>query len=260
MAGRAEYKYLVPNDLVDEVRDYIRPYTELDPFSGKLPSAEYTVRSVYYDTLRFQCYDQKLDGLKARRKFRIRGYGTCEDDSLTFLEIKRKDMELIEKSRAPVLYKDVDTLLSSGDIDRYVQLLGPGGEEKRDARRFLFHYKGLGLRPAALVVYEREAFFGKHDRSLRLSFDKDLRGAMFPSLQMLYDNDCLHHAMAHYFTLEVKFFRRALPQWVKSLVNRYELPRMALSKYTICVDNERGFRERAQMKSRAFSPVRDEAH
>jgi hypothetical protein len=157
------------------------------------------------------------------------------------------------------LYKDVEALLTSGDVDRYVVPLGSARRAKDDAGRFLYHYHGLGLRPAVLVVYDREAFQGKYDSSLRLSFDKNLRGAIFPSMDLLYNEECLSRAMSHHFTLEVKFFRRTLPHWVQQLVNKFELPRMALSKYTICLDAERAFRKRTQMRSRAFSPVRNEA-
>jgi hypothetical protein len=36
---------------------------------------------------------------------------------------------------------------------------------------------------------------------------------------------------------EVKFFRSALPAFVRSLIHRYRLPRLALSKYAICMES-----------------------
>jgi hypothetical protein len=106
-----------------------------------------------------------------------------------------------------------------------------------------------------LVVYDREAFLGKFDPSLRLTFDKNLRGMIFPSLAMLYDEDCLKSAMPKHFIFEVKFFRGTLPAWVKSILKRYEVPRMALSKFTICLDSHKSLKKSLQMKCRAFSPV-----
>ncbi|MGH7451053.1 MAG: VTC domain-containing protein, partial [bacterium] len=207
MSGRLEYKYLVPNTLVDQIRSDLLPYMEIDHFAEKQESGEYTVRSVYYDTPGFHCYQEKMDGVKVRKKFRIRGYNQPAEDSIVFLEIKRKYENFIEKNRAPLLYKDLDALFSSPDLDKYIISFSKSDKEKSEAQRFLYHYYRLGLRPAVLVVYDREAFLGKFDPSLRLTFDKNLRGAIFPSLAMLYDEDCLKSAMPQHFIFEVKFFR-----------------------------------------------------
>jgi hypothetical protein len=105
-----------------------------------------------------------------------------------------------------------------------------------DARRFLYYYYRLALKPTALVVYDREAFFGRFDSSLRVTFDKRLRGRLSPCLSHLHREEHLAPVMKRFFILELKFFRRSLPQWASDIIRRYELPRMALSKYTLCVD------------------------
>ena len=257
MVWRLEYKYLVPNSLLDRMRSDMRPYTEIDQFAEQRASNEYTVRSVYYDTPQFDCYDEKMDGLKVRRKIRIRGYDQAEEDSVVFLEIKKKYANFIAKHRAPLLRRNLDALFSSRDLEQYIIPLSGTDREKGDAQRFLYHYYRHGLRPAVLVVYEREAFHGKLDPSLRLTFDKNLRGTIFPSLDMLYEEKRLEYAMSRHFIFEVKFFRGALPAWVLSIIERYSLPRMALSKFTICLDAEDEPGKASQMRSRVFSPVWD---
>lgn len=254
MRDRLEYKYLVPNTLVDRIRADMQPYMQPDEFAGE--HAGYTVRSVYYDTPDLACYHEKLAGLKARRKFRIRGYNRAAADSVVFLEIKRKSASLISKSRAPLLYNHLGPFFQSRDLSTYILAFGDARRAHRDATSFLYHYYRLGLRPAVLVVYDREAFHGIFDRSLRMTLDMNLRGSVFPSLDMLYDDGCLRPAMARYFVLEVKFFRGTLPAWVRSMIERYDLPRMALSKYTICLDAEPTPRRDGLMRSGVFSPVR----
>lgn len=252
MSGRLEYKYLVPNSLADAIRSDLRPFMRIDPFADKRPAGQYTVRSVYYDSPHFACYEEKYDGLEMRRKYRIRGYDLPKDDSIVFLEIKRKHGDVIAKSRAPVLYRDLEALLSSRDVTKYVVQDGARrGEE--DAERFFYHYFRHALRPAVLVVYDREAFSGKYDPSLRLTFDKNLRGAVFPALADLYDEQCLEYALAEHFIFELKFFRRSLPLWVRRLIRHYELRRMALSKYTICLDARGAPRMSLQMRTRSVS-------
>jgi len=252
MNGRVEFKYLVPNDLLDAIRKDLQPYVIADALGGKKRDGEYTVRSIYYDTPNMECYDTKLDGLKVRNKFRIRGYDQPEHDSLVFLEIKRKLANFIDKHRAPLWSRDLEAFLAQPDVDKYI--LANGSERLRgDAERFLYHYHRRRLIPAVLVVYDREAFQGRFDSSIRITFDKNLRRAASPSASILYDEQCLEPAMASTWIFEVKFFRCALPAFVRSIIRRYELPRMALSKYAICLDSHPTVATRSPWRERLFA-------
>lgn len=236
MAGRLEYKYLVPNELLEPIRAATRPHVHPDPLGGLAKPGEYTVRSIYYDTLDFNCYHAKLAGLKVRNKFRIRGYDQPGLDPVVFLEIKKRSDGFIDKHRGPVRWKDLASLLASRDIERYIIDAPSMPAARRDAERFLYHYVRFGLHPAVLVVYDRQAVMARLDASLRITFDTALRRALSPSLGDLYDDSRLAPAMNKSFIFELKFFRYALPGWVRALIAKFELPRMALSKYTICLE------------------------
>ena len=234
MPGRIEYKYLAPNALLSRLRAEITPHVLPDLPPGDDAKSEYTVRSVYYDTPDFACFDEKMDGLKERDKFRIRGYGRDgSKSSVVFLEIKRKNESFIKKHRAPLAPEHLDALFATRDVDRYI--LGKN-RDKEDAGRFLYNFSRYGLRPTSLVVYEREAFKGRFDESLRITFDKDVRGTPFPTLDELFDDSNLKGAMPGWFVFEVKFFRYALPSWVRSIIRRFEFPRLAISKYGMCME------------------------
>ena len=60
------------------------------------------------------------------------------------------------------------------------------------------------LHPAVLVIYDREAFWGKFDNSLRLTFDKKLRSVIYPSLKELYNEDQAKITMNNHFILRSK--------------------------------------------------------
>lgn len=252
MDGRVEFKYLAPKDVLDDIRRDLAPYVLADALGGKKRDGEYTVRSIYYDTPQLECYDTKLDGLKVRNKFRIRGYDQPEPDSLVFLEIKRKFSNFISKHRSPLWSRDLEAFLESTDVDKYILTKG-SNREREDAERFLFHYHRHRLIPATLVVYDREAFLGRFDPSIRITFDKNLRRSASPSPAILYDERCLEPVMAHAFILEVKFFRCALPAFVRSIIRRYELPRMALSKYSTCMDSHPTVATRSPWRERLFA-------
>jgi len=188
-----------------------------------------------------------------RNKFRIRGYNKPGVDPVVYLEIKKRNSGFIDKHRAPVLRRDLVPLLSSRDIDRYVIASSAMPEARRDAERFLYHYVRFALHPAVLVVYDREAVMARLDPSFRITYDTGLRRTLAPSLGDLYDDGRLESAMNKYFIFELKFFRCALPAWIRAVVARFSLPRMALSKYTICLDTNQSAALCAPGRGRRFA-------
>lgn len=252
MRARYEYKYLVPNHLIDLLRKDILKYMKLDEFAQKYKNGQYTVRSIYYDTKNFDCYKEKLDGVKIRNKFRIRGYNEPTEKSVTFLEIKHKDTNCISKSRAPLYFNNLSRLLNARRVDDYILSFSGNGVEKKDARKFLYYYYGKKLHPAVLIIYDREAFQGIFDSSLRITFDKNLRSAIYPSLNQLYDDSKVKVVMKNNFILEVKFFG-TLPRWIKSVISKYDLQKKALSKYTMSLEAHKDFSMNQLIKSKLIS-------
>ncbi|MCK5075627.1 MAG: VTC domain-containing protein, partial [Calditrichia bacterium] len=82
---RLEYKYLVPKTLLPVLRSMILPYVEIDEYVSKTGKNNYTVRSIYFDTKNFNLYQEKLTGIKLRKKVRIRSYNQETPSSPLFL-------------------------------------------------------------------------------------------------------------------------------------------------------------------------------
>jgi len=237
--ARLEYKYLVPRSRLSRLRQKLAPFVELDPYAAAEPNGEYTVRSIYFDTPGLDCYTQKLSGIHTRRKIRIRGYGTHREDAFAILEIKRKADMRVRKNRSFVFHSHLHELLASGDVEKNILIRSAPETEQalHSARAFLFHLFRYSMYPVVLVVYEREAFLGRFDSSVRLTFDKRLRGRAHPRLESLFADEGLNGAMGEHFILEVKF-ETTMPTWVESALEEFELERQALSKYTICLERE----------------------
>lgn len=252
MSSRYEYKYLVSNELIDNIRNDIIQFMELDDFAKQHSNGQYTVRSIYYDSPKFECYKEKQDGVKIRNKYRIRGYDDQSGKSITFLEIKHKDTNCISKSRAPLYFINVAKSLYSRRVDDYVLSFSGNGVEKKDAHKFLYYYHLKKLHPAVLVIYDREAFLGKFDSSLRVTFDKNLKSIIYPSLNQLYSEEGAKKTMNNHFIFEIKFFGN-LPAWIKTLVTKYNLDRRALSKYTMSLETHDEFNNRRFAKSNLIS-------
>lgn len=228
MRLRYERKYLVSNTVLAELRARILPFVQPDahakPVDGR---PQYTVRSIYYDSISHRALDEKIEGLKDRKKLRVRGYGQRERDSLVFLEIKRKISDRIGKHRARVPFNDLGELLDFGDIT----LLTDTAREGDDARRFLFNIHRHGMRPATLVTYDREAYHGLFDPGLRITFDKNIRTLTAPELGGLWSEAGLSQPWPGHFIFEVKYFENPMPAWTRSVLQEFELRHQALSKY-----------------------------
>jgi hypothetical protein len=228
-----EFKYIVPAHKLDELREEIRPYVELDPFSTERPSNDYTVRSIYYDTAGFDYFWEKVDGYKIRKKIRIRGYNSKEDDDGVFMEIKRKLKEPIEKDREHITFEVMKRLMAGEGAQAY----GEYGEEHgvNGAGKFLFHVYRNNLKPVVLVIYEREAYFGRFDPGLRMTIDKNLRCIAYPTLDELYSDERSVAALPGRFIFEVKF-REHFPSWLRPITGRLGMVRRSASKYVFCVN------------------------
>jgi SPX domain protein involved in polyphosphate accumulation len=231
---RLEYKYLVSMSELGELRRMILPHVEMDPYAAARPNNEYTVRSIYLDTPDLAFCHEKLDGLKERAKFRIRGYNEYSPAAPVFLEIKRKTGMAVVKKRSRLLYQNLIPFLETSNIEEHIPALAEYEDARDNAGRFLFHYHNQALRPSVTVAYEREAFYFKFDHGLRITFDKNLRSHNNVTLNSLFQETQALYALPNRFVLEIKT-NSGLPQWVRLVLNRLDLHYEAISKYVICV-------------------------
>jgi hypothetical protein len=232
---RFEYKYLVPDSQLESLRQEIKPFLVLDNYAAYTGRNEYTVRSLYFDTDTFNSYFEKIEGLACRKKFRIRIYNDFTENSRAFLEIKSKENNCVNKNRASFPFNYLDQVLNSSGLDdlEESQIFNGG---KKDAEKFMYYYKGVNLKPSVLIVYEREAYTGKFDNNLRITFDKNLRSRIYPGIKEIFSDDDFKKAIEGSFILEFKFHGN-VPAWFQFVIKKYNLTRRALSKYTISIDS-----------------------
>ena len=258
--GRIEYKYLVPNEMLTHIRDYIAKYVSLDKYAAMRQKKEYTVRSLYYDTLNFSFYHEKIEGIRKRKKIRTRGYNEFMGDEQVFLEIKRKNDAAITKTRASVEYRDLSALIETGDVDKFIGSKCGNGLTKTNALNFLFHINNLALMPKILINYEREAYYYKFNQDLRITFDKKLRSKIRVSIDGLFKEVNFVRAFPNYFILEIKT-QLHFPSWLNYAIGSLELRQRALSKYTICLDShkQKGLKiDRLEFAQKKMASINDQ--
>jgi hypothetical protein len=235
---RYEYKYIVEESKMERLRKMVLPFVDLDAFAEASNSNQYTVRSIYFDTPKFDFYFEKVEGIKNRKKVRLRGYNTESPDNTVFLEIKRKYDIPIIKYRAPLTYSDALDIFEKVRINGHVVSSSKFPKAYENSKKFFFQVYSRNLRPTVLVIYEREAYLSKFDDTVRVTFDKNLRSSAYPALKGLYSEDRAIRSLNQFFILEIKF-NKHFPAWMNPIVSTLGLKRQAASKYCITMDENK---------------------
>jgi len=232
--GRYELKFFVPLHRLDALVRYVRPYVEPDPHA-KLDQhglPRYTIQSVYLDTERLRFYHEKQDGVMNRRKFRVRIYGSPSDASRAFLEIKFRDNTQVSKDRIAVPLSDARRIFAHLAAP---ELPGLSPPQARMLVRYLAAYDTLALRPVVNVMYDRTAFVGRTDDTVRFTIDIQLRWQDQRGAAMLFEPRSVLPIPLPGAILELKF-NRLMPEWMRRVVRDFDLRQESISKYAHCVD------------------------
>ncbi|MFH1842598.1 MAG: polyphosphate polymerase domain-containing protein [bacterium] len=231
-AMRYELKYRLPIRVIAEIRDQIVPHVRFDPHCACRAGHHYTVRSIYFDSDDLCFYHEKHDGVRVRRKLRVRTYGEFAADSVAFIEIKRKFGRRGCKERLCLPLDLVATALNGGARrDDLVQR-----RRDRIVLAKVGHLVALKkLRPVVLVTYEREAHIGRRDERLRVTFDRNIRSLIDPTLEQIHRERELQQFEDRNFVLELKYDDR-MPGWMARLIRQLNLVANPYSKYCHGID------------------------
>lgn len=222
--NRFELKYILPvarcARLSEELLDHISP----DRHGG---TDGYPVVSLYYDSPDLECFWAKLEGVKYRRKVRLRIYpdGDIRQVSQGSVEIKQRINKTVQKRRLGLPLEQAEALCA-GNFD-------PSGLDPLDAQvaqEVLVLRHCLDLRPTAITSYWRRAFEGHVENAgLRVTFDTHVASRMHA---LRVNDDALNRLIlpADWCIMEVKADER-VPEWVASLLARHDCQLTRVSKY-----------------------------
>ncbi|CAJ1585443.1 polyphosphate polymerase domain-containing protein [[Mycobacterium] wendilense] len=222
--NRYEIKYLLDEFKVPALREQLAAHMAVDAYS---PQGGYPVTSLYYDTPDLRFYWEKIEGLRFRRKLRMRLYGTpaeCTEDTPVQVEIKQRVNRVTQKRRLALPYGTARRWLDGREQISCSPAERPFVEEVTTL------VGNLDLRPIVTTGYRREAFVGwEADLGLRVTIDHKVHGR---------DRD-FHFASGatNRYTIppklaivEIKANER-VPYWVTDLAARAEMSVVRISKY-----------------------------
>jgi hypothetical protein len=230
--NRYELKYILPVWKRDRIIEDLADHAERDPHSGR---DGYRLVSLYYDSPGLDFFWAKVDGLKYRRKLRLRVYLADDSEQLpvnAMVEIKQRTNRTVQKRRL-ALPLDTAEALCEGRVA--VDALGHLDELDREvASEVTYLVDAMQLRPSAITSYRRIAFVGnRYERGVRITFDMNVAGRV-DELSLKFPGTNHPLMSQNYCVLEVKSDDK-VPNWVLSVLARNGCQTQRMSKYCAVV-------------------------
>ena len=223
--NRYELKYTVHasayHALVRDLSNFMVPDTHGDP------DGFYRVVSLYYDSPNLSAYWSKLDGLKYRRKLRLRIYPGTDIRKVKrgFVEIKQRTNRTVQKRRLNLPLDAAERLCAGEELEQELDAV-----DTATASEVAYMVRAQHLRPRAIVAYRRRAFVGsRFESGMRLTFDMQLQGR----IHALEVNEIARNRYVtppDWLIMEVKVNDR-IPAWMVALLAKHECQLKRVSKY-----------------------------
>ncbi|MFZ5477007.1 MAG: VTC domain-containing protein [Myxococcota bacterium] len=223
-ATRFEIKYRISPDRAEAVRAWIARYMEPDA-NGEGGSSRYPVHSLYLDNADWRIFRETRNGNFSRFKLRARTYA-FNATAPVFLEVKSRDGEAMQKSRAEVSREEAIRVLEGGL---------PTGKWDKATLNFRDHMDRYEAYPRAWVTYMRSAWVGGERGLVRITFDTEIRAA--PPTRGLVEPVTWYPLpeVKGLVILEMKY-SGSYPGWMADTVRRFDLERRSMSKYRHAVE------------------------
>ncbi len=193
----------------------------------------YRVTSLYYDSPDLSAYWSKLDGLKYRRKLRLRIYPGADIRQVQrgFVEIKQRTNRTVQKRRLVLPLADAERLCAGQEISSELD-----AADVVTASEVNYLVRAQHLRPRAIVSYRRRAYVGsRFESGMRLTFDMQLQGRVH-ALEVAEVARNRYVAPPDWLIMEVKVNDR-IPAWMVAMLAKHECQLTRVSKYCTVVSH-----------------------
>ncbi|MCL1925241.1 MAG: polyphosphate polymerase domain-containing protein [Defluviitaleaceae bacterium] len=217
---RFENKYFISEKEMIILENRLKNIMSLD----KNLNGKYSIESLYFDDQYNTAFNEKMNGISIRSKFRARFYNGNKDFSN--LEIKHKNGHYVAKKRV-FLTKDELSLIAAKNYSFMKNRL-----ENEVFKNFYSIHTKKNIRPVVNVVYDRTAYTYKSG-NVRITFDKNLRAAK-PNSNIFY-NVFPEGPKVNPIILEVKY-NNFIPSVISELLGGIIISnRTSISKFCLCL-------------------------
>ena len=218
---RYEIKYLISQIQKDKILEIINKYMSIDQY-GKT-----NIRNIYFDTPNYQIIRNSIEKPQYKEKLRIRSYTKPNNDTTIFIELKKKYDGVVYKRRLALPFDITkEWLLENKKIDNPNQIIN-------EIDYFISYYKNLS--PSLLLSYDREAYYGLEDKTLRITFDSNII-ARDEDLNLdsdIYGTNILPNDK---ILMEIKC-NGGMPLWLTAILSQEKIYKQSFSKYGKAYEN-----------------------
>ena len=231
--SRYEFKFILDKKKANLIEKESQHFMKFDENVDKKYDNRYFVRSLYFDNIYSTNFYEKVDGMKIRKKYRLRTYSKINNSSnLIFLEMKGRTNQRTYKNRTKINSTDLDIFFNK---KRYPELLKIYGNDNLVINNFLFDVYRKDIFPRVLIDYRRRPYVNKNGLNFRLTFDSEIKSTksnkLFDKDNLLFWEEC----RAGYTVLEVRFERSITP-WFHRIIQNYNLERLSISKFVMGIE------------------------
>lgn len=218
---RHEKKYLVNQEQYQELMRRLEEHITKDPFHKEQDFMH--ICNIYYDTPTDEFIRSSIEKPVYKEKFRVRSYGVPELSDKVFLEVKKKFKGVVYKRRTVMPLSQAYEF-----IENKKEPVGKG-INRQILHEILYFLNSHELHPKVYIAYDRKAFYSKKDKSLRITFDSNIRTRREDLKLELgsYGTPLLDGRVR---LMEIKA-SSALPLWLTAILSEEALYSTSFSKY-----------------------------
>lgn len=211
---RYETKYKLNRRQFALLRETMQPYMIADEHGQSV------IQSLYFDTPTFLLARRSMEHPEYKEKLRLRSYGLAGPKDPVFIELKKKYNSVVYKRRIEMTSAESDRYLFWGEQILNTQI-------SREIDFCLKRYESLA--PRILLSYQREAWYGKDDRDLRITFDDRIlwREKNLTLSDGIYGSPLQQEDEV---LMEIKV-AAAMPKWLIDFLSGQKLYKTSFSKY-----------------------------
>ena len=219
---RREKKMLIDNSSVNDFVNDILEYMTPDEYN--VGGEPYMISNIYFDDDGDNVIRHSVSKPPFKEKLRIRSYGVPDKDTKVYIEIKRKLKGVGTKRRAKLLLWQLNEYLETGKHPEGISYI-----DEQVLREVDYYRATYNVYPKVYISYMRNAYFGKDNKKLRLTLDRDITVRRYDLDLSLgsYGDKLLPDGKS---LLEVKF-EGAVPFWFARIMSKYSLSFLPYSKY-----------------------------
>ena len=212
---RVEKKYIISKNEYLKIREEIDKYVKMDEY-GKS-----TICNIYFDTDKYELISHSITKPYFKEKVRLRSYNVPNENSMVYLEIKRKEESVVGKRRIGMKLNDFNKYMNNNKLvsNSNIQI-----KNELD-----YYFDRLDLHEKMYISYDREAYFDKTNPDFRITFDSNIKARDY-NLDLSKGSYGQFILEPDKYILEVKTLE-SIPLWFVKLLTECKVMPCGFSKY-----------------------------